>query len=124
MRNGFVPLWILVIIALALLFVPIPFRYGQVLCEPCQSNLPPEQCSKCPMEGQIGWGPSIGKRILWAITKPEAEPAEEKKTSEDAEGKFCGGIAANLPENQCPEGYKCQLAGNYPDAGGKCVKAK
>ncbi|OGH42360.1 MAG: hypothetical protein A3H79_01020 [Candidatus Levybacteria bacterium RIFCSPLOWO2_02_FULL_36_8b] len=38
------------------------------------------------------------------------------------EGKFCGGIAANLPENQCPTGYKCQLDGNYPDASGKCVK--
>ncbi|MBU1031408.1 hypothetical protein KKE03_00570 [Patescibacteria group bacterium] len=38
------------------------------------------------------------------------------------EGKFCGGIAANLPENQCPEGYTCHLDDNYPDAGGKCVK--
>lgn len=38
------------------------------------------------------------------------------------EGKFCGGFAANLPENQCPLGYKCQLDGKYPDAGGKCVK--
>lgn len=40
----------------------------------------------------------------------------------DNEGEFCGGIAANLPENKCPSGYKCQLDGNYPDAGGKCVK--
>jgi len=38
------------------------------------------------------------------------------------EGRFCGGIAANLPENQCPTGYDCQLDGNYPDAGGICVK--
>jgi hypothetical protein len=37
-------------------------------------------------------------------------------------GRFCGGIAANLPENQCPEGYVCKLDGNYPDAGGVCVK--
>ncbi len=43
-------------------------------------------------------------------------------SEKNAEGKFCGGIAANLPENQCPEGYKCKLDGNYPDAGGKCVK--
>lgn len=43
-------------------------------------------------------------------------------TQASAEGRFCGGIAANLPENQCPPGYKCQLDGNYPDAGGKCVK--
>lgn len=35
--------------------------------------------------------------------------------------KFCGGIAANLPEFQCPSGYVCKLEGNYPDAGGRCV---
>src|SRR3989338_6885392 len=38
-------------------------------------------------------------------------------------GKFCGGIARNLPENQCPSGYRCQLDGNHPDAGGHCVKS-
>lgn len=38
------------------------------------------------------------------------------------EGRFCGGFAANLPENQCPTGYKCQMEGNYPDAGGQCIK--
>lgn len=47
-------------------------------------------------------------------------PAGGDETS--TEGKFCGGIAANLPQNQCPDGYRCQLEGNYPDAGGKCVK--
>ncbi len=46
----------------------------------------------------------------------------KKPTASSAEGKFCGGIAANLPENQCPPGYTCKLDGNYPDAGGKCVK--
>ena len=38
------------------------------------------------------------------------------------EERFCGGIAANLPVNQCPEGYTCKLDNNYPDAGGTCVK--
>jgi len=38
--------------------------------------------------------------------------------SEGLEGKFCGGIAGVA----CPEGYTCKLDGNYPDAGGKCVK--
>lgn len=33
-------------------------------------------------------------------------------------GKFCGGIAAI----QCPAGYTCKLDGNYPDAGGRCIK--
>ena len=40
----------------------------------------------------------------------------------DATGQFCGGIAANLPQFQCPEGYTCKLDGNHPDAGGVCVK--
>ncbi|MFA4827169.1 MAG: hypothetical protein WC596_02895 [Candidatus Shapirobacteria bacterium] len=34
------------------------------------------------------------------------------------EGRFCGGIAGIL----CSEGYECKLDGNYPDAGGKCLK--
>lgn len=37
------------------------------------------------------------------------------------EGKFCGGFAGNLPENQCPFGYTCKpdsLKGD--DIGGKC----
>ena len=33
-------------------------------------------------------------------------------------GDFCGGIAAM----SCAEGWTCQLAGNYPDAGGTCVQ--
>lgn len=40
----------------------------------------------------------------------------------DAEEKFCGGIAANLPQNQCPEGYTCKLENEFPDAGGVCTK--
>lgn len=160
MRKGFVPLWILIIALLALLFVPIPFRYGPTLCfpAPCPSS---DKCPPCPKEGDIGWNPSIAKIIWWKITQPEEEPTTEtvypegKPCSGNAaplpgentscpvgytcqvdvngpldapgkctkiEGKFCGGIAANLPENQCPTGYECQLEGNFPDAGGKCVK--
>ncbi len=35
-----------------------------------------------------------------------------------AEGEFCGGIAA-FP---CATGLRCQLDGDYPDAGGTCVR--
>lgn len=35
-----------------------------------------------------------------------------------SEGQFCGGIAGT----ECPTGYSCQLEGDYPDAGGKCVR--
>jgi hypothetical protein len=34
------------------------------------------------------------------------------------ENQFCGGISGI----QCPNGYECQLEGNYPDASGKCIK--
>ncbi|MFA6489542.1 MAG: DUF333 domain-containing protein [Candidatus Micrarchaeia archaeon] len=34
------------------------------------------------------------------------------------EGEFCGGIAGFA----CESGLSCKLDGNYPDAGGKCVK--
>lgn len=37
-----------------------------------------------------------------------------------AEGKFCGGITGKL----CPEGLTCKIGGNYPDAGGKCIKSQ
>ncbi|QQG44644.1 MAG: hypothetical protein HYW86_01900 [Candidatus Roizmanbacteria bacterium] len=40
------------------------------------------------------------------------------QNEESSEGKFCGGIAGIL----CPDGYECKYDGNYPDAGGKCVK--
>lgn len=43
-------------------------------------------------------------------------------TSSTIEGRFCGGLAGNLPRNQCPAGYSCQLDDKFPDAGGKCVK--
>lgn len=33
-------------------------------------------------------------------------------------GQFCGGIGAV----QCINGYACLFDGNYPDAGGTCVK--
>lgn len=44
------------------------------------------------------------------------EPSEDDSPSEGP--AFCGGIAGIL----CPTGYYCQYEGNYPDAGGVCVK--
>ncbi len=37
----------------------------------------------------------------------------------NATTQFCGGIAAF----GCPRGWQCALDGDYPDAGGKCVRA-
>ncbi len=41
-------------------------------------------------------------------------------TPKPTEGKFCAGLAGL----QCPTGYTCRLDGDYPDAGGKCIKKK
>lgn len=41
------------------------------------------------------------------VTRPRAK-----------EGEFCGGIAGFL----CEDGLTCQYDGNYPDAGGVCVR--
>lgn len=41
---------------------------------------------------------------------------DQKQTT--AESEFCGGITGKL----CATGYGCRLDGNYPDAGGKCIK--
>lgn len=59
---------------------------------------------------------------LLFVLYPNSQQKSSSPTGTGIEGKFCGGIAANLPENQCPSGYFCRLDGNYPDAGGKCVK--
>ena len=40
-------------------------------------------------------------------------------TPDPTTGKFCGGITGKV----CPEGYACKLDGNYPDAGGVCIKS-
>ncbi len=44
----------------------------------------------------------------------EPEPVEGVVLPETI---FCGGVAAT----PCPEGSKCQLDGDYPDAIGKCI---
>ena len=65
--------------------------------------------------------PSGCEKVL-TLLLPTFKFLNQNQDSKNAEGKFCGGIAANLPENQCPSGYKCKIDGNYPDAGGKCVE--
>ncbi len=53
------------------------------------------------------------------VSLPTFTPRPSQSPLNQAEGKFCGGIAAVA----CPIGYECILDGNYPDAGGKCTKA-
>ncbi|MCL5003971.1 MAG: hypothetical protein M1352_01725 [Patescibacteria group bacterium] len=56
---------------------------------------------------------------VWQANRQTPAPTPDQS----AEGKFCGGIGANLSQNQCPSGYRCQLDGSHPDAGGRCVKS-
>src|SRR3989338_2232690 len=50
---------------------------------------------------------------------PNCEFSPCPTVSNENTGKtFCGGIAGL----SCPAGYECQYEGNYPDAGGICVK--
>lgn len=81
---------------------------------------------QCPVGFQpeiidMSWGPCPGDGKITDCPSTRFKCSKEKVSS-GAEGKFCGGIAGNLPENQCLTGYYCQLDGNYPDAGGRCVK--
>ncbi|MBM3200347.1 hypothetical protein FJZ53_05395 [Candidatus Woesearchaeota archaeon] len=48
------------------------------------------------------------------------EPPSEMSVSVECgkENEFCGGIAGTM----CCEGISCKLDGNYPDAGGVCIK--
>lgn len=61
-----------------------------------------------------------GSRVRRVGPKCEfaACPTIVKKPEQVEQGKFCGGIAGIL----CLKGYDCKLDGNYPDAGGTCVK--
>ncbi len=45
-------------------------------------------------------------------------PVEGAPFPSSPEGAFCGGLAGIA----CQAGYECKFDGNYPDAGGKCVK--
>jgi len=60
-------------------------------------------------------------RFIQTISEEEQRILESnlnRNSNSDGNGKFCGGIAGIA----CPTGYTCKLDGNFPDAGGKCVK--
>ena len=63
--------------------------------------------AKNPKTGEIADFPTpCDVPLGWEILPPESAK------------QFCGGIAGV----ECPAGYRCKLDGNYPDAGGICVK--
>lgn len=74
--------------------------------------LPPPEQIACTMEAKVcPDGSAVGRSGPNCEFSPCPTPIDEKNT-------FCGGIAGIA----CPEGFECQLEGNYPDAGGTCIK--
>lgn len=63
---------------------------------------------------------SLGKNICAQACTGEAKCLNNKcvLVKDAVEGEFCGGFAGK----DCLQGYICKLDGNYPDAGGKCIK--
>lgn len=57
-----------------------------------------------------------GKVFVQIISPANDNPIPNSRVK--GEGEMCGGIAGFI----CAEGLKCQMEGNYPDAGGICVK--
>lgn len=76
--------------------------------------------------GQIGYCvfPDGSECEEWAYFRGECARGSIVKNESSAEnlfaneGEFCGGISGI----SCNEGFECHLDGQYPDAGGLCVK--
>lgn len=60
----------------------------------------------------------INGKCGWTQTEELTRCLTKAGTTNSEENSFCGGFAGIT----CPEGYTCKLDGNYPDAGGKCIK--
>ncbi|OGK40707.1 hypothetical protein A3A74_03760 [Candidatus Roizmanbacteria bacterium RIFCSPLOWO2_01_FULL_35_13] len=74
--------------------------------------LPPPEQIACTMDAMLcPDGSSVGRSGPNCEFSPCPTVTDENNT-------FCGGIAGIA----CPVGYSCQLEGNYPDAGGVCIK--
>ncbi len=60
-----------------------------------------------------------GLIIMKTFSKQSLPEDSSSLTPNTSEEKIpCGGFAGAI----CPDGYECQLEGDYPDAGGNCVK--
>lgn len=119
-QKGFAPILIIILIAIGILFLPIPYYENEDRW--CESD-PPQLCAT------KGWhlGPSLWKRVSGDLQKTDSstiQPSPAPTTDKDAEGgKACGGFAGETGQFACPEGYKCEYPKpSYPDAQGKCVK--
>jgi len=90
-------------------------------------------CKYSPKDGKLGGfcsaGTDAGEVIpcekgltcVYRSTAPGGQGGTCERTKTNGqEGDFCGGIAPGA--FPCAEGLECQLDGDFPDAGGTCVK--
>ena len=69
MRQWLFP-FLLAVAGLVVLLAPIPFIFQkEVQCLPCDPGLPRSKCPKCPQKGDLGWGPSLSRLIIWELHK-------------------------------------------------------
>ena len=53
------------IVALVILFAPIPYRYGPISCQPCIT--PAIDSCYCPKEGDWGFHPSLIVQVYYKL---------------------------------------------------------
>jgi len=95
-----------------------PTPTGTLTCKWCGTDCitnDPNVRVKC-----LAVAPPIGylcKAVNNVCTKVKATEITRATPTQGQKDNFCGGISGIA----CPDGYTCQLDGNYPDAGGHCV---
>ena len=129
MNKGFAPILVLVILAL---IVGGYFAYQNFQPEksiPATSPSPSMATVPAITEKEITQGWYWGQRDQkkpntpsdWIFSGDTSRSDCWHKIGVDCvtpTSQFCGGIQGIM----CSEGYSCKLDGNYPDAGGTCVK--
>ncbi len=108
------------------LFILLPiagFYFGIYFEQQTRQGFPNFACKQwetvCDPDYANPDGTCATKRIcVNPSLKPTIAPEPTIPSSIDSRESFCGGIAGK----QCSAGFTCKLDGDYPDAGGTCVK--
>lgn len=100
MNKNLLVLVVIIILATIMYFISGITPTNKIACT--------EEAFICPD------GSSVGR----SGPKCEFAPCPTITPEKEIQGEMCGGFAGIL----CPKEYDCQLDGNYPDAGGICVK--
>ena|SRR3989344_4996213 len=130
MRQWLFP-FLLAVAGLVVLLAPIPFIFQkEVQCLPCDPGLPRSKCPKCPQKGDLGWGPSFSRLIIWEFYKYQSReiapplPADPVNSIENFR-TYCkqsgGRWLENYQECEGIQRLQCdQLGGTYADCESPC----